>query len=171
MTGPAGTIRFSVQHPDLTSAITAPESALVAEYMSTTCTIDVYRRRIKINPLLPRGKRKRTDPDPATSATGGSEGEFNKLLSSEDHRTINNFMAGFIPDPQQSLYTKPLRLSEAKRIIETSLSVLLLGGGRKYTGFRVENGIDSVGLIQLAPGVFHMPYLKVHIFRQVPPLF
>lgn len=52
-------------------------------------------------------------------------------------------------------------IATSQKIIDAAITLLLFGGGKQCTGFSVFDGRDMPGLTQLAPGVFHFPYLKV----------
>jgi hypothetical protein len=53
MDEPLGKMTFSIQHPDLSSALVTPKDALTAEFQSVSCYIDVSPANLSL-------KRKRT---------------------------------------------------------------------------------------------------------------
>ena len=59
-------------------------------------------------------------------------------------------------------YVRPVaEVSAARDLVEALIEILLFGGNKKCFGFKVLEGEALPGLTILAPGVFHMPYLKV----------
>jgi hypothetical protein len=55
----------------------------------------------------------------------------------------------------------PEDLSILESLVGASLHMLMFGGNKKYIGVKYLDVSDLPGLTQIAPGVFHMPYLKV----------
>ena len=168
-------VRFSLQHPDISSALVAPEDALAATFIELHCLLDVSTKFTehedlpKANALMngtrARRKRKRT-----TSSTTQHAYTF---LDPVDHRAIEEYMAlveqTWNP-PATEMNESPIHDArngmaslDVVRALETSLDVLMVGVQRKHVGYRVMKGDCFFELAVVAPGVFNMSYLKVRV--------
>lgn len=145
----------------------APEDALSAEFQAATCHIDMSSS-ITVEESCEEGSQ-------MSDSTINSEVEDDiyRSLDDEDRRAIDNFMASFGGkpcDPAKAVPTKRKRIKrtrpiedikQTKGLLEAAINTLLYGGNKKNNGFRILDGRSFMGLANLAPGVFHMPFLKV----------
>ncbi|KAI5462207.1 hypothetical protein BGZ63DRAFT_403464 [Mariannaea sp. PMI_226] len=174
-----GVMTFSIHHPDLASALLPPTSALTSRFHAALVSINVVEARKKLpsdeSPPKPPKKRKRKlqDKSKVKSPTINCE----KLCSSlevDDQLAVESFMASLnftSRDCLDQLATNPstdcirptLEVSAILRslcLIDSIFEMLLLSPQKKYKGIRVFGDISATCLTSLAPGVFHMPYLK-----------
>ncbi|KAG9257398.1 RasGEF protein [Emericellopsis atlantica] len=163
---------FSLQHPDISSALVAPEGVLAAKLIELHCLLDVSTKftehadlskaNVLMNGTRARRKRKRT-----TSSTTQHAYTF---LDPVDQRAIEEYM-GLVEQtwtpPATEMQEIPMHNAlhgmasfDVVRALETSLDVLMIGVQRKHNGYRVMKGESFFELASLAPGVFNMSYLK-----------
>ena len=168
-----GQISFSVEHPDLSSTTAPPRNALAAEFQAVTCSIDIST----IGDIAASGrtpaKTGRQSSTMNSAHVAVQDEDFYQFLSVADQRAVSDFMSelnarprtkrnGF-PSPPGQTNEQTLDSSYLKPMIQAAIELLVLGGGRTFSGISVVESTSSQGLIQLLPAVFHVPYLKVTI--------
>lgn len=171
---PLGTFSFSIQHPDLTSALVAPRNAPTAEFQAVWCTLDISTSVTEYQTV----ETKPTDQpqQPQEKHINGSRetnDEIYHSLDLDDRMAIDSFLTplgGPCGERSREINLKRKRVksvkpvadvSASRSLVEATMDILLFGGGKKCFGFKVLEGEALPGLMHLAPGVFHMPYLKV----------
>lgn len=138
--------------------LVAPEGALVAELLQVTCRLDMS---MSTTGYGAQALAESVEEDPCRN------------LDPEDKASLDNFiiMLGGLTrvtpgtverKRKRARTTGPVPDIQASRgIIEAALDILLFGGGKRCTGFRMASGTAPPGLTRLAPGVFNIPHLKV----------
>ncbi|KAK5998009.1 hypothetical protein PT974_00378 [Cladobotryum mycophilum] len=177
-TWPPGELSFSIQHPDLSSALVPPADAFTADFRSVTCSVDISK--VEKESSAPDGRRCKRRKCRQTEARVEREEtkdtvdeELYTSLIFEDQRAIDEFMLGWgvdsaasegkaLKERKHENEDKGMYLSEqVRRMLEVTLRVLVLGNGKPLKGVRVRESTVSQALTKLAPAVFHIPYLKV----------
>ncbi|KAI9158377.1 hypothetical protein HJFPF1_06371 [Paramyrothecium foliicola] len=172
---------FSIHHPDLSSTLTPPDGALTAIFRSVTYSFEVHFDE-HLPQTVPKQKRKRQQ-DYIVSGQRAEAGDRHTIKSSrdifselavEDQLAINDFVRRLEPSPAgaQSAYRRkralantggPSRVTptseDVKHLVHAALNILVLGS-RVNKGVKVIEGSESPNLAQVAPAVFHIPYLK-----------
>jgi hypothetical protein len=96
--------------------------------------------------------------------------EGNEMFSNlplNDQVAINRFLSYFEDKTKQDqtnscqIKAAPGDLSILESLVSASLHMLMFGGIKKHIGVKCLEVSDLLGLTQIAPGVFHMPYLNV----------
>lgn len=166
----ADPIRFSIQHPDLTSGLVAPSDALTAGLFEVSCSLDLsmieFKEHIEDSPCLREGSNN-------VSVSCLASESHDDTLTTDDQRAIDEFMAGFRGNKRQKCKDtrrKPVKTKHSRpiediaafhHIMETSIEILIRGE-KRCPGIKMLEGTSWPGLIKLAPGVFHMDHLKVN---------
>lgn len=171
-------ISFSIQHPDLNSALLPPSSALVAHFRALKLSInisEVGNQRVPEEEPSKRGRRKkktRVKERDKTEAT--SDDEFFSSLAFDDRQAIDVFMSSLnlpshgsqIGSAQSARHScisigDILGTISSLPLIDILLDRLLLGSKKRHRGLQITGSSPSHCLTKLAPAVFHVPYLKV----------
>ncbi|KAL7926634.1 hypothetical protein ACQKWADRAFT_145342 [Trichoderma austrokoningii] len=138
---PLGTMSFSIQHPDLSSALVTPKDASTAEFQSVICHVDISPAKLA-KPAKPSLKRKRTKAvkDPADALLDGP-----RLLEDLEPRKL----------------PKNESVKHLQQLLDIALELLVLGLRKQYKGVATKAYTWAECLPQLAPAVFSMQYLKM----------
>ncbi|KAI8688698.1 hypothetical protein NCS55_00124100 [Fusarium keratoplasticum] len=172
-----GLLSFSVQHPDLTSALVAPRTARTSPFRTLILPISISTptdsHDLDKKPRKRRrntGKLKWRDCQETTE-----ENDLLATLEVDDQRAIENFMSSLNFPPNKNKRKKHttcrdrddelacLKVLETLRslsLVEILLEQLMLAPEKKYRGYQVWGGSSTHCLTNLAPGVFHIPYLS-----------
>ncbi|XP_044724456.1 uncharacterized protein HRG_02352 [Hirsutella rhossiliensis] len=179
-TGSPGEMIFSIQHPDLSSALIAPQGALSADFRSSSCRIDISTTRASRASKGRRRKRQRTEDGLARtetlpSVTAPDEGDFYHGLTYADRKAVEAFVLSmdFEASSQQDKQraeqedTNSARLvesligsSRARDLVQVAIRVLVCGQKGQHKEFMILRSSPLHSLATLAPAVFHVPYLK-----------
>ncbi|KAL7969787.1 hypothetical protein HDV63DRAFT_43864 [Trichoderma sp. SZMC 28014] len=144
---PLGKMTFSLQHPDLSSALVTPKDAPTAIFESVICYID-------ISPAEPSLKRKRTkvteDPD-------------NTCL--DGRRILENFSQKAYRKTRKSSHgaksPKTESIKQLGQLLDIALELMVLGSRKQYKGIATTSYTWTECLTRLAPAVFSVQYLKI----------
>lgn len=171
-----GDMVFSVQHPDLSSALVAPQGALSADFRSSSCHIDISPSKASED-----GKRKRQKTNEARSrpqvlpGTTSDEEDLYRDLSSADRKAVEDFVQSinFGASSQvgdecgETDATKSVRLADGltssarvRDLVQAAIRMLVCGQRSSHKGLVMLGSMPSHALTNLAPAVFHIPYLK-----------
>ncbi|KAF5643878.1 uncharacterized protein FTJAE_2947 [Fusarium tjaetaba] len=172
-----GLLSFSLQHPDLSSALVAPVSAYTTAFRKLMLSIDV--RNVSQEEEHPRkclktSKRWKKRVKHKKRVGGRIESNLLGTLDLVDQQAIDNFMFSLnSPCEEGSRNTsqtlsredaindlKALKGLQSTSLIEILFEQLMLAPERSYRGYQVWGCGLCYCLTKLAPGVFHMPYLK-----------
>ncbi|KAI8719237.1 hypothetical protein NCS52_00704200 [Fusarium sp. LHS14.1] len=173
----SGLLSFSVQHPDLTSALVAPQTARTSPFRTLILPISIStpadshdadekprKRRRNTGKLKGRGCQETTE-----------ENDLLATLEVNDQRAIDNFMSSLNFPPNNNKRKKPtpcrdrddeaaclkvLETLQSLSLVDILLEQLMLAPEKKYRGYQVWGSSSAHCLTNLAPGVFHMPYLS-----------
>lgn len=169
----ADSITFSIQHPDLTSGLVAPEDALAVGLVQVSCLVDLS---------IVSTFEHSSDAPPLAQCYDGSDNSLDHTtndlydsLTMEDQRAIDEFVLSYRrSETGHGRLRKPrARMTKVKRrgpiedmalfhkVLEAAMVILIRGASKKPAGVKILEGASWSGLINLAPGVFHMDYLKV----------
>ncbi|CEI64320.1 hypothetical protein FVEN_g11059 [Fusarium venenatum] len=171
-----GPLFFSIQHPDLSSALVTPASAWTTPFRSLLITINVCRLDERQEPLRKalrarkRQKRARKAEERATSPSGG----LLESLESTDQDAIETFISSlnFPSNCDQKKLTQTnskmkraacievLEDLHSSPLLDILLEQLTLATEKTYKGCQVWGCGSDYCLTKLAPGVFHVPFLK-----------
>lgn len=174
-----GLISFSIQHPDLNSALLPPSAALVAHFRALKLSInisEVGNQIVTEEGPSKRGRRKkkktRVNERDKTEATG--DDDFFSSLDFDDRQAIDVFMSSLnLPShgsqigSAQSARHSGISIGDilgtisSLHLIDILLHRLLLGSKKRHRGLQITGSSASHCLTKLAPAVFHVPYLKV----------
>lgn len=171
---PFESIVFSIEHPDLTSGLVAPKDAFTARLLDVSCEVDfsLVSLRGEQNDVRIKTPRQSLTKEAMRSLPDTPHTLYN-ALGIDDQKALDDFMLSFKGEetrthgepPRKRLKTKhymPVQdISSLCKITETILEVLIQGGKRTYAGFRLLERHRWPGLLHVAPGVFHIDYLKV----------
>lgn len=175
----SGKLSFSIQHPDLLSALVTPRDAFTAEFESVTCYIKISAAKDGLSTKKHALKRKRTEQLECIRTQQPDDmfvdDEHLMQLAPDDQRAIDAFIQSLyatppqpgrgksIPKPGRSdLINEKIEFSERlKQFFEIALEILVLGSRKQYKGITAGDYTRTECLTRLAPGVFNMPYLKV----------
>lgn len=166
---------FSVQHPDLSSALIAPRGALGADFRCSSS-------RIEISTSRNRGrKRMRTGEGPARAETLPVVPASDDGLTSADRKAVEDFVLGMnfgTGSQHQSqgagqensdlsrLDQSCILSGRARELVQLAIRMLVCGQKGQYKGLSILQSSPSHSLTSLAPAVFHIPYLKARIRRR-----
>ncbi|KAF5027556.1 hypothetical protein F66182_298 [Fusarium sp. NRRL 66182] len=173
-----GLLSFSLQHPDLSSALVAPVSAWTTPFRTLLLAIDVNkltkRQEAPTKSTGTRKRQKRASKPRATARPRSEERCLLETLEPADQQAIETFISS-LNCPLNSNQSDTLRIQSkndvAPRVelleelhsssaIEILIEQLTLAPEKKYRGYHVWGGGSKYCLAKLAPGVFHTPYLK-----------
>ncbi|KAL7799718.1 hypothetical protein V8C37DRAFT_365222 [Trichoderma ceciliae] len=172
---------FSIQHPDLSSALVTPRDAFTAEFQAVTCHVNLSP--VQDAPLVSKRslKRKRErvkqiDRCIENQQLGDLALEDEDIISltPDDRRAIDAFIQSLNMAPTQHGRHKSaqracrsdgiqekIEFSERLRqLFDVALEMLVLGSGKQYKGITAIECTRAECLTRLAPAVFYMPYLK-----------
>lgn len=160
----------------------APGNALTAEFRAVTCSLDVSTRvteyqfvedKPKGHPRKSQKKKKKKKKKQTFTLERDDEEDYCNL-GLDDRMAIDRFMSSFDGlregSPKSAVGFKRKRvatvkpvtdITSARGLFEAAVEILLFGGTRRCIGFKVLEGESLPGLVHLAPGVFHIPYLTV----------
>jgi hypothetical protein len=167
VTEPLGQMSFSIQHPDLSSALVTPKDAFTAEFQSVTCCID-------FSPTKPSLKRKRVKETNECIEIQEPSG-----IPLDDQRAIAPLIQGWnLISSRQNIHRdtqglppsdklwKIESLEQLRKLLEIALEITVLGSGKQHKGIATNNCTRTGCLMRLAPAVFNVPYLKVSFITQ-----
>ena len=159
----------------------APGNALTAEFRAATCSLDVSTRvaeyqlvegRPNEHPGKSQKRKKKKEEEQQAFTLGRGDEEDFCNIGLDDRMAIDRFMSsldGLREGSPKSVVglkrkrvetIKPVTdITSARGLFEAAVEILLFGGTRRCIGFKVLEGQSLPGLVHLAPGVFHMPYL------------
>lgn len=159
---------YSIQHPDLSSALIPPVTASVAVFRSVSYSID----------LLTRQQDEIFETKATRSTREIDENQEYNSLASADQNAVDKFLGemnfNFDTNIPSEVAGKRRKLDEGthvassshvKTLLHTWLESVLFGGKicSKTVTFLDKN--SAAPLSQLAPGVFNVPYLRVVYFE------
>lgn len=173
---------FFIQHPDLRSALVAPKGSLVAQFRALILLINTFES-IKEDTLTEtagkslgkKRKRRAKQSKPSLLKVAGSDNIYS-ILDSEDQLAVETFVSSLNIPPEYNMEQVhgPVKEDSLRMTREAILGKictstlfgalfeqLILRPNKGYRGFEVSTNHPTHSLAQLAPGVFHMPYLKV----------
>lgn len=175
-------ISWSVQHPDLTSVLSAPQQALTAEFREVRCSIEL-KQPSQVQQVAKGSKRQKLKeegfgiPQKLTQEAENNieayiQEEMYDSLDPEGQRMIDQMLGPCSPKinddrrttkkrTQRTTSARLVSLEDFRGLIEGALEIALFGTAKRLNGIKVLNGANIQGLTHLLPGVFHMPYLKV----------
>ncbi|RGP70663.1 hypothetical protein FSPOR_3964 [Fusarium sporotrichioides] len=172
-----GLLSFSIQHPDLSSALVAPASAWTTPFRSLLIVLDVRRLDEQQGPpkKAPRTrKRQKRMSDVGERAGPRLENDLLRSLEPTDQDSIETFIfsLNFPSNCDRRKLAQANGRMESATCVEVledlhSLSVLdilleqlILATEKTYKGYQVWGCGSNYCLTKLAPGVFHVPFLK-----------
>ncbi|EGR48065.1 RasGEF protein, partial [Trichoderma reesei QM6a] len=175
---PMGRIAFSIQHPDLSSALVTRGDALTAEFESVTCRVNFTLIQDEPSKKKKRSLKRKRERWPDESIEGNQldgvscDDDYLACLSPDDQRAIDEFIQSLqmVPHkpgtnrstPKAAQGAQALEFSDLFRpLFEAALEVLVLGSAKKHKGVTTVDCNRAECLTQLAPAVFNMSYLKV----------
>lgn len=184
--GSPGEMIFSVQHPDLSSALIAPQGTLSADFRSSSWRIDISTKRAPRASRDGRRKRQRMEQGLARAETPStvppSDGDdFYHCLTSADRRAVEDFVLSmdFGANPPQERQgagheeVNSARLVESltgsdtvRDFVQLAIRMLVCGQKGQQKGFTILQSSPLHSLTNLAPAVFHIPYLKARVQRR-----
>ncbi|KAG6010281.1 hypothetical protein E4U21_007330 [Claviceps maximensis] len=173
--GRTNRVSYSIQHPDLSSALAPPNTASVAVFRSVLYSIDLLTsERLSISALKVK-HCKDTETSTRIVCANDENEEYNNLASA-DRIAVDNFLENMttnfemfspssVPNKRQRLEdsrTDAVALSSnVKVLLSTWLEYVFLGRRRYSKTMALVQDIAPKPLSQLAPGVFDVAYLKV----------
>lgn len=138
---------FSIQHPDLSSALVTPKDASTAEFQSVICYIDVSPAKQSL-----KRKRTKTAEDPSGLFPDGQR--VLKHFPLDTHRETQELShSGKVPEIES--------VQQLRQMLDIALELIVLGPRRQHKGITINRYTRTECLAQLAPAVFSMRYLKV----------
>lgn len=176
----AGQMSFSIQHPDLSSALVAPVDASTARFRAVSCSVNISTPPKVLAPLKPVTKpRKRARKTVAVEKVPddravAEDDELFQCLTAADRQAIDDFVArvkceadgGNTVRGQQGrtkTVQEILGSDNMRNVLHALLGMLVFEPGRTYKGVKVLESTPSQTLTELMPAVFHIPYLKVSL--------
>ncbi|KJZ71123.1 hypothetical protein HIM_09477 [Hirsutella minnesotensis 3608] len=167
---------FSVQHPDLSSSLIAPQGALVAEFESLSCQITIATKGSSSGACRRGRKRQKTmTEDPRAHSDReirlADTDPFHRILSLDDRKAIEDFVSSMdfvIPLDQdhadsstgETSIHELERSQKALDFVEAAMEMFVCGQRGPLQGATFLESSPSHALTKLAPAVFHFPYLK-----------
>lgn len=170
----AENVVFSLQHPNLSSSLLPPKGALTVELEEVCVALDFSRTTQTKSHRRNRatGSGITSQEHQLSNGCGGAQG-----VNSEDLQAIEDFLsqAGIgtrerasasSSTPRRSYdrlehCTLPKSEGNCPTLMQSAINVLLFGKQKRHVGVKWVDGEDWDGLVQLAPAVFHVPYLEV----------
>lgn len=169
----ANRITYSIQHPDLSSALTPPDAASVAVFRSVLYSIDLLTRQR-------RGNRTELCNEVISTrrAYVNDENKEYNDLSPADRKAVDDFMGrmktNFESNASSNVPEKRRRVDtvtdapfspHVNTLLSTWLESVFMGQSRRYSKtVTFTESISAAPLSRLAPGVFDVPYLRVVTF-------
>ncbi|KAF4984626.1 hypothetical protein FZEAL_202 [Fusarium zealandicum] len=175
-----GLLSFSIQHPDLTSALVAPVAARTAPFRSLILAINIAEPvKTSDSPdqdhTRPNKRRRNTDVPKRKSRTEAVErNDLLATLEVGDQQAIESFITSLnIQAKDQRRERTPQRREsddmatcirmlenlQSSSIMDILLEQLMFAPKKKYRGHRILGDFSAYCMTKTAPGVFHMPYL------------
>ncbi|KAH7156126.1 hypothetical protein EDB81DRAFT_880457 [Dactylonectria macrodidyma] len=174
-----GLISLSIQHPSLASALIPPTGAATAQFRALILSVNVLEAKLRPppnpGPKERTKKRKRTHRGTEDTPAASEHEEMSSALGMDDQLAVENFIMSLNFPLQsstvdQSIYTleidpnltanETLDTVNKPELVTVMFEQLMLAPTKKYKEVRVTCGLSSRCLTKLAPGVFHIPYLK-----------
>ncbi|KAF4459829.1 hypothetical protein FALBO_13408 [Fusarium albosuccineum] len=176
-----GLLSFSIQHPDLTSALTAPAAAHTAPFRALLLSIDISspnEKRDSSEQDSTRRKKRRRNVGKRNGNGDTDAVEDNDLpatLGLDDQRAIDSFISSLNfptndnsrkrslerrPKDDEALWATVLKGLCSSSSVEILIEHLMVGSGKKYSGYQVWSGSSTYCLTKLIPGVFHLSYIQ-----------
>jgi hypothetical protein len=152
----------------------APKDALTVRLSEISCQVDLSTVTVQQKDCDEdaRGSDQLLDEETGAALPRSCKGLYDSL-DSDDKRALDKFLSCFKGDKikrheeprRKRVKTKHHRpvedISAFNKLTEAVMDVLVQGGKRTYPGFKLLEGTSWPGLLHVAPGVFHMDYLKV----------
>lgn len=173
----AGQMTFSIQHPDLSSALVPPDDASTAEFRAVSCSINLSTPQKAAAPPRPtrqtRSRKRVKVEEVDSSQDGAGDDELYECLTADDRRAIDDFVSSLNFRTTGNHPTGPVQQGvtgaiedilgsgNVQNLLQTALRILVLGSNRSYKGVKALESTPSQSLTVLMPAVFHVPYLKV----------
>lgn len=139
---------FSIQHPDLSSALVTPKDAPTAKFESVICYIGV-------SPTEPSLKRKRTKATENPDNTVPDGRRILEYFSRNAYRKTRKLCHGAKSPKTESM-------KQLRQLLDIALELMVLGSRKQYKGIMTTRYTWAECLTQLAPAVFSAKYLKVN---------
>ena len=179
-----GVIEVAIQHPDLSSSLTAPQSVSVAVLRSIICQIEFSENpplgKLCHQVLSTRKRRKRDLSDinhPGQVETQNQDVHVSQCLTPSDEQAMDAFLRDGDRPALEKVRQRDLnrkRKSEdsgqpwlasgitalVHDMLNVALQTLLLGKTSKGKALRVQNN-RAYALVELAPAVFNFRHLQV----------
>ncbi|KAJ3523370.1 hypothetical protein NM208_g12481 [Fusarium decemcellulare] len=176
-----GLLSFSIQHLDLTSALTAPAAAHTAPFRALLLSIDISspnEKRDSSEQDSTRRKKRRRNVGKRNGNGDTDAVEDNDLpatLGLDDQRAIDSFISSLnFPTngnsrkrslerrakDDEALWATVLKGLCSSSSVEILIEHLMVGSGKKYSGYQVWSGSSTYCLTRLIPGVFHLSYIQ-----------
>ncbi|KAM5355597.1 hypothetical protein ACJ41O_002243 [Fusarium nematophilum] len=177
-----GLISFSIEHPNLKSALAAPAAARSAAFQTLILAANISKPgqkngRPEQDQDHKRASKRRKKPDKLKAKEQAQDIHRHDLLATlalDDQQAVESFMSSLnFPvtghrkraSPQKGRRDdKAFREEAFKKLCSSSmmgilLEQLLLAPEKTYRGYEVAT-CAAYCLTSIMPGVFHMPYLK-----------
>jgi hypothetical protein len=168
---------FSLQHPDLSSALVAPASAWTTPFRSLLISIDIRKSDKRQEPRKRNSKatkRQKTTKKAEERSEPRSEDNLLETLEPTDQHAIETFISSLnLPETsnkrkstqthgrsQSPACIEVLKSLHSSSLLDIIFEQLILAPEKTYKGYQVWCKSDYC-LTRLAPGVFHVPFLKV----------
>ncbi|KAG8674705.1 hypothetical protein FPOAC2_00738 [Fusarium poae] len=171
-----GLLSFSIQHPDLSSALVAPASAWTTPFQSLLITIDVCRldKRQRPSEKASRARKRQKRTRKAGERAALPSGDLLESLESTDQDAIETFISSLNIPPncdkiklaeansrtESATCAEVLEDLHSSALVDILLEQLTLATEKTYKGCQVWGCGPDYCLTKLAPGVFHVPFLK-----------
>jgi hypothetical protein len=159
---------FSVQHPVLSSSLLPPKGALTLELKEMRVALEFSR--------ADQAKFHRRNKNTGHELTV-QEQQLAPNVNTEDLQAIEDFLSrAGISTPEWSPASSstsrithdwlghcslPKPGANFSILVPSAIKALLFGKQKRHVGVKWVEGVDWDGLVQLAPAVFHVPYLEV----------
>ncbi|RFN53221.1 hypothetical protein FIE12Z_2569 [Fusarium flagelliforme] len=171
-----GLMSFSLQHPDLSSALVAPASAWTTPFRSLLIAIDIRKSDKRQEPPKRNSKatkRQKTTKKAEERSEPRSEDNLLETLEPTDQHAIETFISSLnLPETsnkrkstqthgrsQSTACIEALKSLHSSSLLDIIFEQLILAPEKTYKGYQVWCKSDYC-LTRLAPGVFHVPFLK-----------
>ncbi|KAG5978752.1 hypothetical protein E4U55_005995 [Claviceps digitariae] len=182
-------VAYSIQHPDLSSALAPPGTASVAVFRSVLYSIDLLTSQRRTTCTLKSEEAQRraydkkiklsnTEKKSTRIACENDENEEYNNLASADRNAVDDFLERMKTNFEacspssvakkkrqrpEDRHTDAAFSSDVKSLLSTWLEYVILGGRRCSKTVAMTQNMAFTPLSQLAPGVFDVSYLKVLI--------
>ncbi|RDA84033.1 hypothetical protein CP532_6509 [Ophiocordyceps camponoti-leonardi (nom. inval.)] len=168
-TGASDEMIFSLQHPDLSSALAAPKGASSIEFMAWTCRVDVCfekpskgrkQRRCSSSTTAGTKKKKSAKTCPAVITTdNGDEDYLYRCLTPSDRKAVDDFLSSMSFEAGGDV-GRLVASSSVRDAVQLAIGAVVCGRRKSLGGVAVLKSSRAHCLVRLAPAVFHIAYLK-----------